>query len=436
MSFLPMHMSSIHSLHETALSLKRLVLHDPMSQLEESILFPVLRLCPNLEAILLPQILEEKLENLALVLRDYCPRLKDISITRVPCRDDYLSQLLNIAVREDTLEAVRILNVFIDEPAQLPTGPNGLILTHAAILRHSATLQLLHLGCLGSTTTSKWIQQILSHCHSLQEIRIVHSGLLPICTRDGNPVITQMGRQRRTTPGLDAMDIVHGEPWVCANLRVLEVVIANVPPARDRAPLTELQQEFMLDESVPSISKSEGLAIQQAIYEKIGSLVHLETLILSLHGYYGDDTGSTQIVYPNQHFCLELTLASGLSALGNLKELRELRIQRMEHLMNATEVEWIVHQGIWPKLKQLEGLKNRLERLNVAAGPQTTFQRMIRTTSRMYSGAKFWAGHGEARDDPVTWLRIQRPGLVVDGATAQYWKLNTHMYRNQDNWWS
>ncbi|KAF9126239.1 hypothetical protein BGW39_006757 [Mortierella sp. 14UC] len=55
-----------------------------------------------------------------------------------------------------------------------------------------------------------------------------------------------------------------------------------------------------------------------------------------------------------QFSCLPLSLASGLDLMSGLKELRELNVEEMAHLIGVEEVRWMVEH--WPKLSRVIGL--------------------------------------------------------------------------------
>jgi len=281
---------------------------------------------------------------------------------------------------------------------------------------------VLRLNSCGLAVSSKWIQQILAQCSRLQEFRIVTPVVRAYPDEEitGHLPLTSMGRLRRALTGLDAMDIIQGEPWTCTDLRVLQLAIRGVPRLKWPPPFTDImdaKQREALDEHLiheePPVawSKDECRRVQRQICQRIGSLERLEELILGLDDRYVDVLEPTVQVDPIQYHCLELTLETGLDALAGLKELRELAINGMDHAIGAPEIEWMVHQNVWPRLKRIEGMNNGKVRTPL----KTTDRRPIavKVASDFYLRTKFWMGWGSVEDNPVEWLRRQRPNLGV-----------------------
>ncbi|KAF9388633.1 hypothetical protein CPB97_000743 [Podila verticillata] len=406
--------------HPSVLTLKKLSLVGDMMGYEDSILFPLLRLCPNLEVFHLPWITESKLSTMVEILRSHCPQLKDLTLSSHDFTDEQVAHLIDIGIK-GTME-----HISLSGGINPLTGRRSLELselgTQRAVLGHASTLVVLRLNCCGLAVTSKWIQQILVQCSRLQEFRIVTPVVraYPDDEPTGYLSLTNMGRLRRVLTGLDAMDIIQGEPWTCTDLRVLQLVIRSVPRLKWPPPVMDgmdakqreaIDEYLILEEPPVALSKAESRWVQRLICQRIGSLERLEELILGLDDGYVDILEPTIQVDPIQYRCLELSLETGLEALAGLKELRELAINGMDHAMGAPEIEWVVRQNVWPRLKRIEGMNNGKVRTPL----KTTDRRStaLKVAGDLYLRTKFWVGWATVKDNPVEWLRRQRPSLAV-----------------------
>ncbi|KFH73441.1 hypothetical protein MVEG_00657 [Podila verticillata NRRL 6337] len=364
-------------------TLKQLSLIGNFMGLEDSILFPLLRLCPNLETFDIPPINQDRLNDMAAILRLHCPRLKGFVLNQNDLNDEQLGAL-------------------------------------RALLDHAASLEVLKLHDCGLVLTSKWIQQILVQCLRLKVLRV--TGVIVRTHRDADIIPrTKMGRNRRVLAGLDAMDIIHGEPWTCTDLRVLQLVIRNVPRSERTPPgmvvgMDTKQRvdfdEHLLCEEHLVMAEDESRSVQRQICQQIGSLKWLEELNIGLFDFYHDDFNYYQLVSPVQCQCLELSLATGLDALAGLNELRQLKVVRMNHMMGAKEIEWIVRERVWPKLQLIDGVAD--EKMWTPLGYVHRNSMATTVVKQWYLTAKSWMEWATVADNPAKWLRRQRPGLVVN----------------------
>lgn len=408
--------------HPNTLTLKKLSLIGDMMGFEDSILFPLLRLCPSLEVFHLPWITQSKLNDMAAILRSHCPQLKDLTLSSHDFTDEQVAHLLDVGIKS-ALERIS-LSGGIDTA----TGRRALDMselgTQRALMGHAATLVVLRFNSCGLAVSSKWIQQILVQCSRLQELRIVTPVVRAYSDDEttGYLPFTSMGRLRRALTGLDAMDVIQGEPWTCTDLRVLQLVVRNVPRSENRPPLgimvgmdanqrDELDEHLIYEKPVV-VTDAESRSVQQQICQRIGSLARLEELILGLNDGYVDILEPTVLVNPIQYQCLELSLDTGLQELARLKGLRELVINNMDHTMGAQEIEWMVREHVWPKLKRIDGVNNGTVRTPL----RNTARRWMAVTvaSNLYLQTKFWMGWATAWDNPIEWLRRQRPSLTVN----------------------
>ncbi|KAF8935638.1 hypothetical protein BGZ52_008114 [Haplosporangium bisporale] len=53
-------------------------------------------------------------------------------------------------------------------------------------------------------------------------------------------------------------------------------------------------------------------------------------------------------------YSLEMSMQSGLSELGPIKELRRLNVKLVNHRIGVPELEWMAEN--WPNLRSLDGL--------------------------------------------------------------------------------
>ena len=160
--------------------------------------------------------MHDRLDDMASVLREHCPRLKDLSFTFFNLNDNQAVRLLDNGIK-GTLERISISTCrnHLTNRRVLEISEMG---TQRALLDHATTLEVLQLTDCGFDITSKWIQQILVQSSRLKELR-VETPILGIYPEEAM-AHTKMGRHRRALIGLDAMDIVQGAPWACTDLRV------------------------------------------------------------------------------------------------------------------------------------------------------------------------------------------------------------------------
>ncbi|KAG0037487.1 hypothetical protein BGZ82_002442 [Podila clonocystis] len=387
--------------------------------LEDSILFPLLQLCPSLETLNIPTIHPDRLNDLVTILRAHCPRLKGLKLDQNDFSDEQVSHLIDSGIQRN------LEHIAFSGAEDYTTGRRIMEMselgTQRALLEHADSLAVLHLHNCGLALTSSWIQQVLVQCSRLKALRITGVITRPYPDNDTTAYIpqTRMGRQRRVLTGLDAMDI-RGEPWSCTDLRVLQLVIRNVPRSETHLPLGDSvgmdgkqrqdMDEYLLYEEPVVMTEAESRTVQRQICQRIGALKLLQELHLGQSDSYGDDVDRLVDVTPIQHQCLELSLETGLQALADLKELRQLKIQRMDHAMAAQEIEWMIRKGVWPKLRLIDGVADETVWTPLGKAPRKS----LATANHWYLKAKFWMDWATARDNPAEWLRRQRPNLVVN----------------------
>ncbi|KAF9150575.1 hypothetical protein BG015_007631 [Linnemannia schmuckeri] len=100
--------------------------------------------------------------------------------------------------------------------------------------------------------------------------------------------------------------------------------------------------------------QAESVAQQKRAYDRLAGLKNLKSLQLGSRrhrgmSYYPD--------YLRQDDTLELTMASGLGRLSELKELEVFAFEGTSHRVGKAELEWMADN--WPRLRELRGLNDR-----------------------------------------------------------------------------
>lgn len=164
-------------------------------------------------------------------------------------------------------------------------------------------------------------------------------------------------------------------PWVCKRLRELHILVSGVsklsaeqkqvlalgPPApRQEEQIIVEQLEAMSLEGKKRLKKEKSLQydvivrhrqrdidLQRKVLAVFAQQEHLEIL----------DVGSSQAYIGMEPLAdtLELTLETGLDQLSNLRELRCLGMQNVDHQMREPEADWIAQH--WPKFSKLKGCR-------------------------------------------------------------------------------
>lgn len=270
--------------------------------------------CGQVESLVVGDVCEEVLEHLAEGISDSMPRLHNIYFrtddpaTEYELNDATIAKILSAGTRGWTA-------VHFDVNAVV--GPAAL----SALARHYSTLEDL---CFVQNVDSNVLIPILVACPNLRElVTIASEAILPVVL----PEITAV-RFIDQDPWTYSL-----RPWACeGTLKKLKVRITEVPPVVGALP-----------------------TIQRKVYERLARLENLEVLWLGhqpqvVLGEHSLDDAPFQ-----QETCLDMTLASGLGKLGQLKNLSELNLSGMEHdLEDEVEAEWMAKH--WPNLAVVSGL--------------------------------------------------------------------------------
>lgn len=131
-------------------------------------------------------------------------------------------------------------------------------------------------------------------------------------------------------------------PWACeATLEVLHVKIVDIPIKYDD-------------------DEGKRLPLQKRVCGRLARLTSLQVLWL---GHFPaipetEEGEDGEIMGDPQEECLDLTLESGLAALGTLKSLRQLNLHDIYHGIGVAEVQWMVES--WPELETIWGIEDGL----------------------------------------------------------------------------
>ncbi|KAF9550728.1 hypothetical protein EC957_012045 [Mortierella hygrophila] len=235
--------------------------------------------------------------------------------------------------------------------------------TIPAFLKHAPTLErLCFFGCGGE---GEIIRSILCSCSELKTLK----------------TMADYGRHRPLVDEieLDALTVFE-TPWVSNQLEVFECKIVKIPrpdliiqPVFHPATIAPLHPGAQAPPHIAtfdqdSIAQQESRSLQRRILRQLGQLTHLRILRLGSSGRDWDNphhmrleiemegTRTTMVVDEYvQTTCLELSLASGLDELAELKDLETLDVTQLAHRIGMAEVQWMVEN--WPKLKSIPGLE-------------------------------------------------------------------------------
>ncbi|KAF9374517.1 hypothetical protein CPC16_001236 [Podila verticillata] len=209
---------------------------------------------------------------------------------------------------------------------------------------------------------------IASHCQKLETLslsdcpRVNSSDIQSILTVASNLLYLDINSNGNfAPPQLQASDVVSSS-WACSSLEGLSANIVGVP----RPDVTLQHNGQPTSGALHSGTVADSHAIQRRVLAQIGMLTGLQELHLGNNELsenetdrFGYDPATKKTLFVDDHFqltCLELSLASGLDQLSELKGLEVLDVTRMAHRIGVAELEWM--QENWPCLERVEGLFN------------------------------------------------------------------------------
>ncbi|CAO3565276.1 unnamed protein product [Mortierella alpina] len=316
------------------LGLRRMELLGPVQG--EAIVLETLKRSPLLESFVFDEALlclymggEEELPD---VLRNHCPALTSLYMDPGFVDDGFLSQLVDKASTKGWKQLAFSGEGF---------GP----LTEAAIMKHVASLESLHLN-IGLGFPSSSIQKLFCSAPNLKSFR------------GGRPSFVYADVQ------LDAIDMIQSS-WVCHSLEELHLCISGVPRPDLTARTNGRPLKGPLHEGM---SMESSYTVQRQVYAQLGKLTKLRELVLSVSlksakEQYGEDLSDYEYDTEGEHHdpslpqaecqyeCLSFTLESGLDLLRNLKELRVIDLSNMAvGIDGEAEQRWVKEH--WPLVKQ------------------------------------------------------------------------------------
>ncbi|KAG0260616.1 hypothetical protein BG011_001745 [Mortierella polycephala] len=287
-------------------------------------LLPLVRRSPVLKAIAWTH--NECLSDIAKALHDNCPKLEAMTIINSEVLDSELETLVewSPSIKEFTLNGLSIMS----------TG--GAFQRMAE--RWGKTLTTINLD-EDVVLISSDIQRIMTSCPNLTHFHMEID-------------LTWEGTELAST-GLKLSDAIDS-PWVCLGIRSLAIMFMDERVEQSNA-RQHAQQERRTREWI------------RKAYAQLGALTQLESLTIGWQQPFRvrddddddddeddeDDMGVHRRSAPVVQ--LDISLASGLDLLENLKKLEELDVRRLKVLaIQVEEMDWMVYN--WPKLRALYGL--------------------------------------------------------------------------------
>ncbi|KAG0345217.1 hypothetical protein BG004_003869 [Podila humilis] len=182
-----------------------------------------------------------------------------------------------------------------------------------------------------------------------------------------------------SNPQLDAVDAI-SSPWACRGLKEWYLDVVGVP----RPDIKFGHDGDVVEGPLHTGTVQDSHSIQRRILGQLGAMTELETLYLGCFTINLEDErnfattfedlgvlidadsgggGNVDVGYATveryvhhdfQLQCLEMSLASGLELLSELKNLREMSLAKMAHRIGVPELEWMLLN--WPKLERVHGL--------------------------------------------------------------------------------
>lgn len=284
--------------------IKTLELNKALIGYEHSVILPFLRHCVRLDNFRPPpQLPVEYGPVLAKTLRDHCPSLSRVLVSNQD-NDSVIASVVN-GSRALNEFRIRYYGSMASELAM-------------ALVVQAAHLHTIEIGD-GIFVHSGDIQLILSHCPGLKTFAIED------WQEDGHESF------------LEIKDMVFS-PWVCLGLRAL-----TLPIGSDYGVDTEEPDEEWGQRRQDVITKA---------YRQLGALKELRTLSFGLKVPQENSAQFSLDAEGKKDF--DLTLASGLDHLKDLKRLWRLDVAGLRHRMRETELRWI--DANWPDLRDFRGI--------------------------------------------------------------------------------
>ncbi|KAF9085430.1 hypothetical protein BGX27_003467 [Mortierella sp. AM989] len=311
------------------LNVKRIKLQGGLPDAET--LVYLLKRCPHIDTLIYTRTRGDGNRELCLLLREHCPKLRQLHVKRNHGSDRDLSYLFD-ASSKGWISVDVATDVF---------GP----LSAAALLKHASSLEVFRGSDCPYGFNSSNIQRLLCTAPNLKHL----------------DVLDALGR---FDVKLDAQDIVQSR-WICDKLEVLKIKITGIPRPdilirTNSRPLTGPLHEGHAEDSI---------LIQRMVYSQLGAMTRLKELFLGSdvadhpedHDLYWEEELSMGEYFDpknlqswRQYECLSFTLDSGMDRLCHLKSLEKIQIPGMcVGFDGAAEQEWV--KDNWPALKYAYG---------------------------------------------------------------------------------
>ncbi|KAG0284738.1 hypothetical protein BGZ96_010910 [Linnemannia gamsii] len=315
-----------------------------------------LKLCPEVERICLGALDEILFLLLPTLLQLACPKLRRLDWTNCGMdSDEYIAKLL---------QASKLGWRELHLPRMIFFGGEAF----AALVQSAETLEVLQIMGAGQRQELEQnaVLELLCSARNLRRLEGVADGQRDILLVMELSVHAQNAYLERIDGSSE------GRSWVMGpSVEYFQLQIEGVP----RPDVMYRQSGLELTIQQTGLDFSLRYIVQQWIYTQLGRMTNLQELILGLtdynpevYSYYQfDEVVLSNLVLleemmlrngiPTFHYLsLELSLASGLSLLAGLKELRVLDVRMTAHNIRVEELEWM-HWN-WPKLEKVRGLES------------------------------------------------------------------------------
>ncbi|KAG0272646.1 hypothetical protein BGZ95_011572 [Linnemannia exigua] len=284
--------------------IKTIELNRVLTGYEDSVVIPFLRHCVHLKSFRPPPNLTiESGPHLTQILREHCPSLKSVLISN----QDHDSVIAAVVNGSRALEEFRIRYY----------GSVGSDLVSSLVVQatHLHTIEFEN----GIFVRSADIQTILSTCPGLRTFTVED------WQEDGHESF------------LEIKDMV-SSPWVCLGLRNLMLPMGS-------------NYGVSVEQGAENIRQQRQGVITKA-YKQLGALKELRTLSF---GVRVPQENSNQFLLDLEgHQDFDMTLATGLDEMKDLKRLWRLEVSGLRHRMREKELEWI--DANWPSFEFLGGI--------------------------------------------------------------------------------
>ncbi|KAI9235586.1 MAG: hypothetical protein BYD32DRAFT_453113 [Podila humilis] len=214
-----------------------------------------------------------------------------------------------------------------------------------SLYRHYSTLTEFTLEI--STGVDSCLVQILAFCPNLRKLVAIQYGEYAFI----NSFMSHA--EHKIFPDVDAKVFADLDratktyhPWACeSTLETLQIKISGIP---------WYDHDNDDEGSVSRENNEDTYPLQRLVYGRLARLTKLKTLWLGHMPLVAQEWSPYPVLEDSQRECLEMTLASGLAALGTLQKLKHVNLQGMffyKARFGAGEMQWMVDH--WPELERI-----------------------------------------------------------------------------------